>query len=266
MNRHALLDSCRRLARDAGEAILAVYAGDFDVMHKADDSPLTRADLAAHRIITRGLAALTPELPCLSEEAADIGYDERRGWTRYWLVDPLDGTREFVNRNDDFTVNIALIDHGVPMLGVVLAPALDVSYSALRGEGAWRDDGAGPEAIRSRPRQARPRVAASRSHCDAMLTALLAALPEHDVVHRGSALKFGLVAEGEVDLYLRTGPTSEWDTAAGQCVVEAAGGAVRTLPDWQALAYNRKASLLNPGFIVAGDDMMGWQALLEAAA
>lgn len=259
----ALLDEVLGIAVAAGEAILAVYhSGDFEVQHKGDDSPLTRADLAAHACIIAGLRALTPDIPCLSEEDAEIPYATRKGWTRYWLIDPLDGTKEFIKRNGDFTVNIALIEDGVAVLGVVHAPVIGDSYYAARGLGAWRLRDGQRVAIHTRKTPARPVLVASKSHRDASLDALLANTPPHDEVSKGSSLKFCLVAEGSADLYPRTGPTSEWDTAAGQCVAEQAGCEIYTLPDWQALRYNQKESLLNPGFAVIGEPGYGWHQRL----
>lgn len=251
-------DAVLRTAIEAGDRILNIYRSDFAVTQKDDDSPLTQADLAAHRHIVASLQALTPELPILSEEAADIGYETRRRWSRYWLVDPLDGTKEFIKRNDEFTVNIALIDDGVARLGVVHAPALNLSYGAAVGAGAWRWQDGRRTAIRTRAVPARPTFVVSKSHRDAALEALLARAPEHDALSRGSSLKFCQIAEGSADLYPRTGPTSEWDTGAGQCVVEQAGGLVLRTPELTPLRYNQKDSLLNPGFLVIGDPQYGW--------
>ncbi|HEX4872155.1 MAG TPA: 3'(2'),5'-bisphosphate nucleotidase CysQ [Nevskiaceae bacterium] len=263
----ALLDPVLDIAVAAGRRILEVYErapADQGLQTKDDASPLTAADLAAHRHIVAALAALTPALPVLSEEAADIDYALRRQWTRYWLVDPLDGTKEFLKRNGEFTVNIALIDErGAPVLGVVHAPVLGQSWLAAVGRGAETVDARGRRAIQTRrPVPARPTLVASKSHRDAALEALLARAPEHEAISRGSSLKFCQVAEGSADLYPRTGPTSEWDTAAGQCVVEQAGGQVLALPDLQPLRYNRKPSLLNPLFAVIGDPAHPWQPLL----
>lgn len=257
-----LLDALVPIARAAGELIMDVYRGDFAVTHKLDLSPLTQADLAAHHHIVAALAQLTPEWPVLSEEDADIPYATRRQWTRYWIVDPLDGTKEFVRRNHDFTVNIALIEHGVPTVGVVHAPALELSYAAAAGRGAlrWRDGQR--EAIRTRGVPATPRFVVSKSHRDAVLDAFLAKAPAHEAVSRGSSLKFCLIAEGAADLYPRTGPVSEWDTAAGHCVVEQAGGCVLRLPELRPMRYNEQDSLLTPPFLAIGDPGYGWPAKL----
>jgi 3'(2'), 5'-bisphosphate nucleotidase len=246
------------LARQAGEAILQIYRQDFAVEHKGDDSPLTAADLAAHNAIMQGLARLTPDIPRLSEEGASIPFAERRQWPRYWLIDPLDGTREFVKRNGEFTVNIALVEQGRPVLGVVHAPVLGTTYSAAVGAGAWKQDGDAPaSAIRCSTTAQPARIVASRSHITPELEALLARLPPHEALNIGSSLKLCLVAEGKADFYPRLGLTSEWDTAAGHCVVEQAGGCVSTT-DGQPLLYNSKESLLNPNFLVRGEPGYPW--------
>lgn len=251
------------IARRAGEAILAVYRHPFEVAHKDDRSPLTEADLDAHRVIVAGLGSLEPMLPVLSEEAASVPYEERRRWRRYWLVDPLDGTREFIKRNGEFTVNIALIEDGVPILGVVYAPDRGELVHALAGAGTVLErSGEAPVVIRCVPRSAKARIAGSRSHRDERFDAFAARLGDYELLAIGSSLKFCLIAEGKADAYLRTGPTSEWDTAAGQCVLEAAGGRVTTL-DGQPLRYNTKDSLLNPDFIATGDQGFDWSALLR---
>ena len=247
------------LARDAGGAIMRVYAQDFSVEHKDDRSPLTEADLASHRLIVDGLHALTPGVPVLSEESSELPWDVRRTWTRYWLVDPLDGTREFVKRNGEFTVNIALIEGDAAVFGVVYAPALGELCHARRGVGAFVRDGAEDvPLVTRRPAVAPLRVAASRSHLDARTAAAMQRMGETESVGLGSSLKFLRIAEGRIDVYPRFGPTSEWDTAAAQCVVEAAGGVVLTL-DGEPLRYNRKDSLLNPDFIALGDVDLAWR-------
>jgi 3'(2'), 5'-bisphosphate nucleotidase len=257
-----LLEACLAIAVDAGDAIMDVYRSAFAVTRKDDDSPLTQADLASHRIIVERLARLVPALPCLSEEAAALPFEQRRAWNRYWLVDPLDGTKEFIKRNDQFTVNIALIQDGTPVLGVVHAPALGATYLAAAGSGACRIRRGAREPIHTRRTPPRPALVVSKSHRDAALDEFLAHAPPHEQVSRGSSLKFCLVAEGSADFYPRTGPTSEWDTAAGHCVAEQAGAVVFSLPQWQPLRYNQKASLLNPGFVVIGEPAYGWRERL----
>lgn len=249
------------IARLAGDEIMAVYHQDFSVFEKSDASPLTQADLAAHHCIVALLPGLDAGIPVLSEESADIDWQTRQQWTRYWLVDPLDGTREFVKKNDEFTVNIALIENGEPVLGVVYAPALDGLWVGGRGIGAqWQH--AGKHGV-ARIQQATPplRVAASRSHRNETTQAYLDKIGTVDTLGLGSSLKFCKIATGEIDLYPRFGPTSEWDTAAAQAVLEAAGGGVFTL-DGQPLRYNHKESLLNPYFIAVGDQRIPWQEWL----
>jgi 3'(2'), 5'-bisphosphate nucleotidase len=245
------------IARAAGDEIMAVYAQDFNVIQKADASPLTQADLAAHRCIVSKLPALDARLPILSEESADIAWSKRRNWSRYWLVDPLDGTREFIKKNGEFTVNIALIENGEPILGVVYAPVIDWLLVGGRGFGAhWHK--AGNSGIATVAESAVPlRVAASRSHRDEKTQSYLDRMGSADTFGIGSSLKFCKIATGEIDLYPRFGPTSEWDTAAAQAVLEAAGGGVFTL-DGKPLLYNTKESLLNPHFIAVGDRKITW--------
>ncbi len=250
------------IAREAATAILAVYENPFEVEHKSDSSPLTAADLAAHRIIVDGLERLTPDWPILSEEAADIPWETRRHWTRYWLVDPLDGTREFVKRNGEFTVNIALIDHGVSVFGVVLAPVGGTVWHGVARVEACRRDGETDTPLRTRaPATGTLRVAASRSHRDERTEALLARIGDTETLGLGSSLKFCRIADGSLDVYPRFGPTSEWDTAAAQCVLEAAGGAV-IAPDGRAFRYNQRPTLLNGDFIALGDPQLPWRSWL----
>ncbi len=258
-----LARTCCALAREAGEAIMRVYAGDFAVERKDDNSPLTAADLAAHRVIIAGLQALAPQIPVLSEESAEqAAWSVRQTWSRYFLVDPLDGTREFVKRNGEFTVNIALIDAHATVLGVVYAPALDELYWA------WADGHAHFAAksqsgkLNTRARATPLIIAGSRSHGDPRMGAALDKLGPHELLALGSSLKFCRTARGEADLYIRYGPTSEWDTAAGQCVLEQAGGAVRRM-DGSTLTYNTKDSLLNPDFLACGDASVDWAGLLR---
>lgn len=256
------LDAVCALAGRAGQAILEVYAReDFDVECKSDHSPLTAADLAAHRLIVAGLRELTPDIPVLSEESADIAWATRRRWSRYWLVDPLDGTREFLKRNGEFTVNIALIDHHRSVMGVVLAPVTgDLYFASVNAGASMRREG-GTSPLRTRRPGAPLVVAGSRSHGSERQAQLLSGIGEYTTVAMGSSLKFCLMARGDADLYLRAGPTSEWDTAAAQCVLEQAGGAVMRL-DGVPLAYNTKESLLNPEFLAVGDPSRDWPAQL----
>lgn len=262
----ALLADISRLARRAGEEILDVYRQPFDVENKKDASPLTQADLRAHAVIVKGLEALTPDTPVLSEEASDIGFDVRSRWTRYWLVDPLDGTKEFISRNGEFTVNIALIENHVPTLGVVHVPVKDTTYLGAQREGAFRQSGTdAPVRIQVQSPAAVPlRVVGSRSHAGpGSLDAYLDRLGPHSLLSVGSSLKFCFVAEGSADFYPRFGPTSEWDTAAAHAVVEAAGGAVVDL-EGEPLRYNTRDSLLNPHFLVFGDRSRDWVGVLKS--
>ena len=258
-----LTESIIELAREAGHKILEIYETEFDIQHKDDRTPLTEADMAAHRIIDDGLAKLTPDIPVLSEESKDIPFSERSAWSRYWLVDPLDGTREFIKRNGEFTVNIALIEGHDAIAGVVYAPVLRLCYYACKGDGAFKviDDGT-PEPIHVRKwHGGTVTVAGSRSHRGSTLDAYLDNLADYDIISMGSALKSCLVAEGRADIYPRLGPTSEWDTAAAQIVVEEAGGQI-TKTNMERMRYNTKESLLNPHFFVFGADH-DWSQYLE---
>ncbi len=262
-----LLHETSRIARRAGDAILEIYRDhDPGVTDKKDESPLTRADLASHRVIVAALEALTPDIPLLSEEGADIAYDQRREWQRFWLIDPLDGTKEFIRRNGEFTVNIALIEDGTPVLGIVHVPVLARTFSGAADLGAWcRESGDDEgEPIRAAGTGGDTlQVAASRSHPGPHLAAFLDQLPEHQLKSMGSSLKLCLVGEGRADLYPRLGPTMEWDTAAAHGVVTAAGGRVLDF-DGHALRYN-KENLLNPYFIVLGERSVPWRAAWAAA-
>jgi 3'(2'), 5'-bisphosphate nucleotidase len=261
---HQLLLDVTALARDAGREILEVYASSFSVTEKEDRSPLTEADLRSERLILAGLRRISPELPVLSEESAQVPYATRRHWKRLWVVDPLDGTKEFVQRNGEFTVNIALIDNHRPVLGVVHAPVLERDYYACEGVGAFRSDAqSSGRSIRVARRGTGPaRVVGSRSHRGSSLDGFLARVGPHELVEVGSSLKLCLVAEGQADVYPRLGPTSEWDTAAGQCVLEQAGGQVLTL-DGQPLAYNAREEVLNPHFVGIADSDVEWLSMLK---
>jgi 3'(2'), 5'-bisphosphate nucleotidase len=263
MNLSQLIDPLVTLAAEAGEAILEVYASDFDVQAKDDQSPLTQADMASHRIIVAGLQRLSPDISVISEESGLPGFEERSRWNPYWLIDPLDGTREFVKRNGEFTVNIALIEDHKPVLGVVHVPVRNTTYTGCRGVGAAvRTDGAEPQPIGVASESATPvRVVGSRSHRGTSLDQFLENLGEFEMHPTGSSLKFCLVAEGRADVYPRLGPTSEWDTAAAQAVVEQAGGVVLEL-DGKPLSYNNKPDILNPFFLVAGPMDHDWLKII----
>jgi len=264
----SLCDSCVVIAREAGKKILEIYDTEFDIAHKDDRTPLTNADLASHKTIIAELQELTPDIPILSEEAAALPFEQRSQWQTYWLVDPLDGTREFIKRNGEFTVNIALIDNHRSILGVIHVPVLDVDYFAWDDGAAYKSEQGGtahPITVKQ-PEQDRIVIAGSRSHgSEAMqkyVENLSACYTEVEMLSMGSSLKFCLVAEGKADLYPRLGLTSEWDTAAAQCIVEQAGGQV-TKTDMSTLEYNTKDSLLNPFFFVFGHNRYDWSRFLK---
>ncbi|MEX1213608.1 3'(2'),5'-bisphosphate nucleotidase CysQ [Saccharospirillum sp.] len=250
---NTLLDHIERIALDAGAAIMAIYQRDFTVETKADQSPLTEADKAANDLIVAGLKALPGDIPILTEEAVEdfTGADEHG---RYWLVDPLDGTKEFIKRNGEFTVNIALIEQGKPILGVVYAPVLQATYLGGEGLGAFKTDRNQPRrAITvSQHQQGQPwRVVGSRSHASPETQAWLEQLGDYELVPMGSSLKICLIAEGTAHLYPRLGPTCLWDTAAAHAVVNAAGGKITT-PEGEPLNYANTNQTLNPWFVVRG--------------
>ena len=260
------------LAHKAGLAILDVYETDFEVMDKADDSPLTQADLAAHRVLVAGLAELTPDIPVLSEEEKAPEFAVRKSWSRYWIIDPLDGTKEFVNRNGEFTVNVALIDGHQSVLGVVGVPVQDrVFFGDVKaGTATLYADGKqtplqGRKAAQQIADKGSVTAVASRSHGGERLEAYLDAVGVEfgglDRKPMGSSLKLCTLAEGEADLYPRLGPTSEWDIAAADAVLAAAGGSVLTF-DGKPLQYNTKDSLLNPEFLALGDSSYDWMSRL----
>ncbi|MGQ7846520.1 3'(2'),5'-bisphosphate nucleotidase CysQ [Granulosicoccus sp. 3-233] len=260
-------ETARRLTRDAldiahqaGDRIVEVYAADdCDVDYKDDKTPVTTADLAAHAIIVDELRALSPRFPVLSEESDAISFEERHQWPAFWLVDPLDGTREFLRRNGEFTVNIALVVDNRPVVGVIVAPILDVAYFATQGNGAFKQIGTlPPQPISVRPAPTPITVARSRNpRTGPCMQQFLDGIGDYDEIPMGSALKSCLVAEGAADIYARLGPTGEWDTAAAQCIVEEAGGHIRDIHS-QDLTYNMRESLINPHFLVYGDDRVDW--------
>ncbi|WP_019625895.1 3'(2'),5'-bisphosphate nucleotidase CysQ [Thioalkalivibrio sp. ALJT] len=257
----ALMHEVSSLAEQAGHAILDIYATRFAVTEKADHSPVTEADLAAHRILSQGLADIDPDWPVLSEEGQGVPFERRIHWRTYWLIDPLDGTREFVRRSGEFTVNVALIHDHQPVLGVVWCPVLGRLYAGHRdGVALRRDAGQAAREIavaRERIGTARPLVAGSRSFGAGRLQSALERLGPHELVSMGSSLKLCLVAEGAADIYPRLGPTSEWDTAAAHAVVRAAGGRVTDLHGCE-LRYNTREGLLNPEFLVCAGSPDGW--------
>ena len=260
----AMVEGVRDIAKQAAARILEIYTTNFVVQHKDDRSPLTAADMAAHQSICTALAAFTPELPVLSEESAALPYTERQKWSRYWLIDPLDGTREFIKRNDEFTVNIGLIENNRAILGVIYVPVSGVCYFATKHHGAFKIEENGT----AEPLQVKNTgstnlvLVGSRSHSNEKQRALISRLNEAKVITVGSSLKFCLIAEGKADIYPRFGFTSEWDTAAAQCIVEEAGGCVVDL-DFKPIRYNTKDSLLNPDFLAIADRSFGWQKFLR---
>ncbi len=264
-----LTDALVELTRRAGAAIMEIYQTDFAVETKGDDSPLTQADLASHRAIVAGLAELTPDIPLYSEESEPPDFATRRAWQRYWLIDPLDGTKEFINKNGEFTVNIALIENHQPVFGVVGVPAQDVVYVGDVETGAFKISGDGRQRLEGRQMGAGGplTIVASRSHGGERLEAYLEALSgEFGEVSRtpvGSSLKLCILAEGNADLYPRLGPTSEWDIAAAHAVLRAAGGEAWAV-DGSPLDYNNKESVLNPEFFAVADAGFPWRERLPA--
>lgn len=241
------------LAIAAGHKVLSIYDRDFDIQEKPDNSPLTEADLASHHCIVDALSEYTPDIPILSEESSDISWEERRHWKAYWLIDPLDGTKEFIKRNGEFTINIALIIDGEAVLGAVYAPVIDVLYYGVKGLGAWKQTDTQLLPISVVESAESPvRVVGSRSHQSEEMQQYLKKFSSYELVPMGSSLKICLVAEGEADIYPRLGPTSEWDTAAAHAVLSAAGGSCYVYETEKELTYNTKESLLNPYFIAQG--------------
>jgi len=259
-----LLTPALEIAIDAGRRILEIYESGFQVAQKDDHTPLTEADLASHKIIDSGLSSRTPDLPVLTEESTAIPFAERSRWERYWLVDPLDGTREFIQRSGEFSINIALIDRQEPVLGIIYAPVLGIYYYACRGQGAYKREATSePKRIHVRAWHGGKAtvVCSSATHRGKYLQNLLNNIGDVEVITLGSALKSCLVAEGKADLYARLGPTSEWDTAAAQCIVEEAGGRITTTK-LTPLRYNTKESLLNPHFLVFGETDRDWSEFI----
>ncbi|WP_010525979.1 3'(2'),5'-bisphosphate nucleotidase CysQ [Nesterenkonia sp. F] len=254
---------------EAGRRVLEIYEEDVDVEYKDDASPLTQADLAAHRALIALVGEVTPDVPVLSEESGDVPWEERRGWSRYWLIDPLDGTKEFIRKNGEFTLNVALVEDGEPVFGIVHAPVLSQTWIGQAGQGSVRLDGgedAAPTPIAVRPLPGPGdgpwKIVGSRSHGSEEFEAFVARLPEHERVSMGSSLKLCLVAEGEADLYPRLAPTSEWDTAAAQAVVTAAGGEVLRADTLEPLRCNQQESVLNPSFVAASARGRVWEDAL----
>ncbi len=262
-----LLPDVINIAQASGQLILDIYEkGDFEEFTKSDDTPVTSADLAAHKLIIEKLSQLTPDIPILSEEDTSIALEQRKQWERYWLVDPLDGTQEFIARSGDFASVIALVENNRPVMGVVYGPVSGVTYYAYEGKGAWKIPKMGASvAIRTLKHEDENQsisMAISRRQDLNMITRCMSAERNYDLVPLGSAaLKACLVAEGAVDCYLRLGPTGEWDTAATQCIVQEAGGCILST-ELIPLSYNERESLENPNFIVLGDENLPWNKIL----
>ena len=256
-NNKLLLDICN-VAIEAGNEILNFYNNDIEVTHKEDLSPLTKADLASNKIILESLIKLNSKIPILSEESL-VDWSVRKNWKKYWLVDPLDGTKEFIKKNGEFTVNIALIEDNNPILGVVYVPAKSLLYLAEKNKGSFKtntkdklENFEGIQKILVSSQTNRPRVIGSRSHSNATFDNWVKEkFPNADIVQAGSSLKFCLIAEGEADIYPRFGPTSEWDIAAGNMIVNEAGGKIRTFQN-DSIKYNTKENIINPEFYAIG--------------
>ncbi len=269
-----LIPSVKEISQAAGAAILEIYnrEGSIEITSKDDNSPLTEADIAAHQIIVSALSKLTPDLPILSEESADISWKERQAWPKYWLVDPLDGTKEFLKRNGEFTVNIALIENHVPVLGVVYVPVTNILYSGVRESGAFKQNNGEEKQINVAPMSElnnvknavkdHVKIVASRSHrgseLDAWINKVEKSFKKVELLSMGSSLKICLVAEGKADIYPRLALTSEWDTAAAQAILEAAGGTLTDIA-FKIYRYNQKENILNPFFFAIGDVNFDWQ-------
>lgn len=259
-----LLEGAAKIAQEAGDLIMELYEEQaYATYEKADESPVTSADYAAHRFITEQLAELSPDIPILSEEGAHLTLAERQQWQRYWLIDPIDGTQEFIARSGDFTVVIALVERHQPYLGVIYWPAGDKLYLAQRGAGAFRRDINGEQRLRVRQLQ--------QPESDPVILAISRRQPRERVMQRmnpdrdlstlpaGScSLKACLIAEGQADCFLRVGPTGEWDTAAADVIVGEAGGCIVS-EDFQSLTYNEEPQLGNPNFLILGDARVPWQ-------
>jgi 3'(2'), 5'-bisphosphate nucleotidase len=248
------IDDIIAIARNAGDAIMEIYTKDFSVEYKEDQSPLTEADQKANEIIVEGLSALNPNIPILSEEGRDIPYEERKNWEYFWMVDPLDGTKEFIKKNGEFTVNIALIHNGIPVLGVVYAPALDEMYWAKKGDSAYKNGQKLP-LYTNLDTSKLLRVVASKSHLSPETQEYIDQLAKTtetiECISKGSSLKLCMIAEGGADIYPRLAPTMEWDTAAADAIVRESGKMAYQLENNRPMLYN-KQNLLNPYFVVKG--------------
>ncbi len=248
-----------RTSIEAGNAIMDIYDTNFVIEEKNDSSPLTEADLVSNKIITESLLKISPDIPILSEESSKIEFAQRSLWKEYWLVDPLDGTKEFIKKNGEFTTNIALIKNNAPILGIIHVPAKNETYYGSKETGAFfikgNLDSKKEKIFVSQEMGARIKVVSSRSHPSNELKSLLDRLNNYETIGIGSSLKFCLIAKGEADIYPRLGPTSEWDTAAGEIIAKSAG-AIIVDTKGEFLKYNLKESYLNPNFIVCSSDQV----------
>tara|TARA_B100000131_G_C17962937_1_gene551172 strand:- start:75 stop:899 length:825 start_codon:yes stop_codon:yes gene_type:complete len=251
-----LIESLIKISKNAGDAIMEIYESDIKVDIKSDQSPLTKADLISNKIICQSLREINPDIPILSEESSDIPYQERSEWGQYWLVDPLDGTKEFIKRNGEFTTNIALISDNRPILGVIHVPANQETFWGSNEIGAYQLKGESminkKRIFASQEKRDNLRIVSSRSHPSGDLKKLLDILPTYKTVSIGSSLKFCLIAKGDADCYPRLGPTCEWDTAAGEIIAESAGASVLDIKN-NKMQYNKRHGFLNPNFIVSSN-------------
>ena len=246
-----LIEQLIEISKEAGEAILKVYNADFDYQIKEDLSPLTKADILSHKIICERLKVLTPDIPILSEENSDIPFNIKSLWKQYWLVDPLDGTKEFINRNGEFTVNIALINNNEPVFGVIYIPTHNRLFWGSRNHGSYEiNNDIGEKKIHVSDKDLK-KIVCSRSHSNPEFNNFLDKLDTYKTMKIGSSLKFCLIANGEIDIYPRLGPTSEWDIAAGEAILRSAGGCIIDL-EGKNIIYNKK-NIINPSFIAASN-------------
>ena len=257
-----LIEQLIEISKEAGKAILEVYNTNFDYQIKEDLSPLTKADTLSNQIICERIKALTPEIPILSEENSNIPFDVRTLWKQYWLIDPLDGTKEFIKRNGEFTVNIALIENNAPIIGIIHVPVSNETYwgSSINGSFYIKENNQKERLCVEKDNRSLVRIVASRSHPSKMLDSFLEVTGDYKIITKGSSLKFCLIANAKADIYPRFGPTSEWDTAAGQAIVQFAGGSLITI-DGKPLEYNLTESYLNPYFIVASREDLALNAI-----
>ena len=257
-----LIEQLIEISKDAGKAILEVYNSNFSHQIKEDLSPLTKADTLSNNIICERLKEITPDIPILSEENSDIPFNIRSSWEQYWLVDPLDGTKEFIKKNGEFTVNIALIENNTPIFGIIHIPVTNETYwgSSTKGSFYIKGNNQKTKLCVEKKIRSQVRIVASRSHPSKMLDTLLEEIGEYKIITKGSSLKFCLIAKGQADIYPRLGPTSEWDIAAGHAIVKFAGGSLLTI-DGESMQYNLTENNLNPYFVVASREDLALNAI-----